>query len=113
VSQQVTVTTVCDLPALGCEHEADRTVRFGIGGRNYEADLCEKAAKAFAEDLRPFIDAARPVRPVTWRKRPTATRRRSAAIRAWALEQGLVDARHGRIAGSVVARYDAAHGARS
>ena len=36
---------------------ADETVRFGIGGSEYEIDLNKKNARAFRKQLAPFIEA--------------------------------------------------------
>jgi len=38
---------------------ADETVRFGIGGSQYEIDLSAKNATTFRRQLAPFIDHAR------------------------------------------------------
>ena len=39
--------------------EAEGTVRFGLGGADYEIDLNKKHADQFAKALSPFIAAAR------------------------------------------------------
>jgi hypothetical protein len=38
---------------------AEETVRFGIGGTEYEIDLSKKNARAFRKQLAPFIEHAR------------------------------------------------------
>jgi hypothetical protein len=38
---------------------ADKTVRFGFGGAEYEIDLSSKNASAFRKQLTPFIEPAR------------------------------------------------------
>ncbi len=38
---------------------ADETVRFAIGGSQYEIDLSKKNAKAFRKGLAPFVEHAR------------------------------------------------------
>jgi Lsr2 len=63
---------------------ADETVRFGIGGTDYEIDLNAKNAAAFRQQLALYLEHARRAgrgqrhRP----GRTTASRERSADIRA-------------------------------
>lgn len=88
---------------------ADETVRFAVGGSEYEIDLSKKNADRFRKALAPFVDHARRApraqrRPV----RTAASRQRSRDIRAWAREQGLEFSERGRIPASVVAQYEAA-----
>jgi len=83
---------------------AVETVRFAVGGADYEIDLNKKNAAAFRKKLAPFIEHARRA------GRPAGGRERGAAIRAWANEQGIPVSDRGRIPADVVARYDAATG---
>lgn len=88
---------------------AERTLRFRIGGVDYEIDLSQKNAARFRMQLAPFIEHARkaemgPRRPV----RTAASRRRSREIREWAKEQGISMRARGRIPASVIAQYEAA-----
>lgn len=101
-----TVVTLEDDLAGG---PADETVRFGIGGAEYEIDLSKKNAARFRKDIAPFVEHARKAaagarRPV----RTAASRRRSHDIRAWAKKQGIEVSERGRIPASVVRRYEAA-----
>ena len=113
MSTRETTAIVCDIPQddIG-EHPAYRTISFGIDGTNYEIDLCGRAALRMRQELEPYTDVAR--RAGSTRKapgRPLSVRRRSAAIRKWAIEQGLpVSSARGRIAASIVAKYEAEHG---
>src|SRR6266571_2911931 len=90
--------------------QADETVRFAIGGSEYEIDLSKKNAKTFRKGLAPFVEHARKAgrgqrrRPV----RSAATRERSGDIRAWAKAQGIPVSDRGRIPASVTGQYDAA-----
>jgi len=89
---------------------ADETVRFGLGGTEYEIDLSTKNADAFRRKLAPFVEHARKVgrRP---RRRPgriVSSRERSADIRAWAKDQGITVSDRGRISASVAGQYEAA-----
>jgi hypothetical protein len=90
---------------------ADETVRFGLGGAEYEIDLSKKNAKAFRKQLAPFIDHARKAGRGQRRRpgRTSASRDRSGSIRAWAKEAGITVSERGRIPASVVEQYEAAN----
>lgn len=90
---------------------AEETVRFGVGGSEYEIDLSEKNAAKFRRQLAPFVEHARrasgqPRRPV----RTAASRRRSRDIRAWARTQGIQLSERGRIPAGIAAQYEAEAG---
>jgi hypothetical protein len=110
MAQQVTFALEDDLEG----GPADQTVRFGLGGMDYEIDLSSKNAVAFRNQLAPFIERARkagrgqPRRPV----RTAASRQRSGNIRAWAKDHGMAVNERGRIPDSVVQQYQAATGQR-
>jgi len=67
---------------------AAETVRFAVGGMEYEIDLNKKNATAFRRKLAPFVEHARQARrgPRHRAGRSAAGRERGAAIRAWAAE---------------------------
>jgi hypothetical protein len=90
---------------------ADETVRFGVGGAEYEIDLSEKNAAKLRKQLAPFVEHARragtqPRRPV----RTAASRRRSRDIREWARERGIQLSERGRIPAGIAAQYEAETG---
>ena len=89
---------------------AEETVRFGVGGMQYEIDLNKKNARAFRKQLAPFIEHAR--RAGRGQRRRSARTapggERAGEIRAWASEQGIAVSGRGRIPASVVAQYEAA-----
>ncbi len=89
---------------------AEETVRFGLGGTDYEIDLNKKNARAFRRQLAPFIEHARKAGrgPRRQAARSAASRDRSTAIRAWAKQQGILVSDRGRIPASVVEQYRAA-----
>jgi nucleoid-associated protein Lsr2 len=89
---------------------ADETVRFGIGGAEYEIDLNKQNARGFRKQLAPFIEHARKTGRAQPRRasRTASSRERSDSIRAWARGQGIAVSDRGRIPDSVVERYDAA-----
>ena len=86
---------------------ADQTVRFRVGGTDYEIDLNKKNAKAFREQLAPFVEHARKAGRGQRRPSTSSTRQRSSDIRAWAKEQGIAVSDRGRIPAGVVAQYEA------
>ena len=108
MAQKVTVALEDDLDG----GPADETVRFGIGGVEYEIDLSKKNAAAFRRQLAPYIEHARKAGREQRRRpgRTAASRERSADIRAWAKDQGITVSERGRIPASVAEQYDAAQG---
>jgi hypothetical protein len=87
---------------------ADETVHFGVDGRAYEIDLNAKHAARLRGLLAPFVERARLARGR--RPQPTASRKRSRQIRAWAGRRGLNVADHGRLPDNVINEYQRSHG---
>lgn len=89
---------------------ADETLRFGLGGSEYEIDLSTKNASRFRQQLAPFIERARKTGRGQRRRpaRTSADRARGSDIRAWAKEQGIAVSDRGRIPAGVADQYDAA-----
>jgi hypothetical protein len=107
MAQKITVALEDDLDGV----PADETVRFGLGGTDYEIDLSTKNADAFRRQLAPFIEHARRTGPGAAAPalgRTASSRERSAHIRAWAKDQGITVSERGRIPASVAEQYDAA-----
>jgi hypothetical protein len=79
MAQRVTVALEDDLDG----GPADETVRFGFGGAEYEIDLGNKNARAFRNQLTPFIDHARKAGREQPRRsaRTAASRQRTGDIR--------------------------------
>ncbi|HEY7324989.1 MAG TPA: Lsr2 family protein [Streptosporangiaceae bacterium] len=106
MAQRVTVALEDDLDG----GPADETLRFAVGGADYEIDLSSKNATAFRKQLAPFVEHARRAGRQQSRRgiRTAASRQRSGDIRAWAKDQGITVSERGRIPASVVDRYQAA-----
>jgi hypothetical protein len=106
MAQKITVALEDDLDG----GPADETVRFGLGGTDYEIDLSTKNANVFRRQLAPFIEHARRTGRGQWRRpgRTASSRERSADIRAWAKDQGITVSDRGRISASVAEQYEAA-----
>ena len=106
MAQKITVALEDDLDG----GPADETVRFAIGGTEYEIDLSCKNATTFRQQLAPYLAHARKAgrgqrsRPV----RTSSGRQRSGGIRAWAKDQGIAVSERGRIPASVIEQYQAA-----
>ena len=106
MAQKVTVALEDDLDG----GPADETVRFAIGGAQYEIDLSASNAAAFRRQLAPFIGHARKAGRGPRRRtgRPASSRERSGDIRAWAKQAGIAVSERGRIPASVIDQYEAA-----
>jgi hypothetical protein len=106
MAQKITVALEDDLDG----GPADETVRFGLGGTEYEIDLSTKNANVLRRQLAPFIEHARKAGRGQRRRpgRTTSSRERSADIRAWAKDQGITVSERGRISASVAEQYEAA-----
>jgi hypothetical protein len=107
MAQKITVALEDDLEG----GRADETVRFGLGGTDYEIDLSKKNAAAFRRKIAPFIEHARRAGRGQRRRpgRTASSRERSGDIRAWAKDQGITVNDRGRIPASVVEQYEAAN----
>jgi hypothetical protein len=108
MAQKITVALEDDLDG----GPANETVRFGIGGTEYEIDLSKRNAATFRRKLAPFIEHARKAGRGARRRpgRTASSRERSADIRAWAKDQGIAVSERGRIPASVVEQYEATTG---
>jgi Lsr2 len=106
MAQKVTVALADDLDG----GPADETVRFAVGGTEYEIDLSTSNATAFRGKLAPFIDHARKTGrgPRHRPGRTASSRERSADIRTWAKDHGIGVSERGRIPASVAEQYEAA-----
>lgn len=105
MTQKVTVSLQDDLDG----GPAAETVCFALAGSEFEIDLNEKNARKFRQQINPFLEHAR--RAGTKARaagRGAASRRRTAAIRAWARERGLTVSERGRIPASITEQYQAA-----
>jgi len=106
MAQKITVALEDDLDG----GPADETLRFGLGGLEYEIDLSKKNASRFRRQIAPYIEHARKAGRGRRRRpaRAASSRERSGDIRAWAKDQGIAVSERGRIPASVVQQYEAA-----
>ncbi len=105
MAQKITVALEDDLSG----GPAEGTVRFALGGMDYEIDLNSTNAAAFRESLSPFIEHARRAGRAQPRRpgRAAAGGQRSGDIRAWAKARGIAVSERGRLPASVAERYHA------
>jgi Lsr2 len=110
VAQKTVVTLVDDLDG----GEADETVSFGLDGSSYEIDLSSSNAEKLRDSLAQYVGSARRSSGRSsggggGRGRGRRSSGNSAAIRAWAREQGLKVNERGRIPADIVTQYEKAH----
>ncbi len=89
---------------------AEETIRFGLGGSQYEIDLSTKTATTFRREIAPCLEHGRTAGTAQRRRpaRPSSSRQRSGRVRAWAQDQGIAASGRGRIPASVAEQYQAA-----
>jgi len=86
---------------------AEVTLRFGLGGAEYEIDLNAANASAFRRRLAPFVSHARQAgRRQPQPPRTASSRARNGDIRAWAKGQGIRLSDRGRIPARVTSQYE-------
>ena len=111
MAQKVSVTFACDYDQKPIPEGQHQTRRFSLDGRDYEIDLCSKHSQKFDDIVGRYAERARraAARVSRTKRRTTAHRQHSAAIRSWAKESGIAVSDRGRIPSDVVARYEANH----
>jgi len=94
--------------------EAERTVRFGLDGTEYEIDLSTKHSDELRAALGTYLAHARKVGGTARRAAGRTGRKASSAdtvaVRAWARENGYDIKDRGRVPADLVAKYQAANG---
>jgi len=86
--------------------ESAETVTFTYEGVLYEIDLARKNRDALDAALSPFIEAARSTRRGGARRAKPGLGEDSAAIRAWAADNGIAVSLRGRIPRNVRDQYN-------
>ncbi|QJY50003.1 histone-like nucleoid-structuring protein Lsr2 [Pseudonocardia broussonetiae] len=110
MAKQVVETLVDDLDGS----EAAETVSFAIDGRQFEIDLSAAHASELRDVVAPFVGAARragggPGRRSYQRASSRSAERskeENAAIRAWAMQNGLEVSERGRLSSAVLTAYE-------
>ncbi|SDY87607.1 Lsr2 protein [Modestobacter sp. DSM 44400] len=118
MARKTTILLEDDLTGEVLEEGRGETVAFALDGQSYEIDLSGENSTQLRADPRRFIDAGRkvsgtrasgPGRSSTTGSSASPGRNGTGAIRAWARENGHELSGRGRISGSVIKAYDAAH----
>jgi hypothetical protein len=112
--QKYSVQLVDDLTNEVIEDGDGESVRFSIDGLNYMIDLTAENARLLRGAFKPYQEAARRAGGndvATGRKKsaPAGPKKDLDKIREWANANGYKVSTRGRIAGSVVDAYEAAH----
>lgn len=108
--QRMQVIFVDDLTGDTLPDGQGQTVTFALDGVSYEIDLNKDNADGLRDAFRKYVEAGRKVGRTSQAGRRGAGRNRqdTAAIRAWARENGHEVSERGRIPGSVVEAFEAA-----
>jgi len=94
---------------------ADETVTFGLDGREYEIDLTSKNAAALRKAFDVYVKSGRRIGGRRPRgtggsgSSPSKSELDTKAVRDWAGKNGFQVSERGRISGTVIAAYQAAH----
>ncbi len=114
MAQRTQVLLIDDLDGSS----ADETLNFGLDGASYEIDLSASNAGLLRKALADYVAAGRrvsssrlgvPPPPVRPNRRSTANAADTAAVRAWARENGYSVNDRGRVAADILEAYEAAH----
>ncbi|GAA2493223.1 Lsr2 family protein [Streptomyces sp. NPDC059506] len=104
MAQRVVVTLSDDLDG----GEAAETVTFGIDGRSYEIDLSAANADRLRDVLNPYVEAGRRRSRSGKAYRRTSVAPDPAAVRAWALSNGMEVPPRGRIPKRIYEAFESA-----
>ena len=107
MAQKVETLLVDDLDGS----QAERTVRFGVDGADYEIDLSASHAQQLRDALAPYVSAARRAGPGPRRPGHKASRAPDPTeVREWARAQGIDVKDRGRVPAELIAKFKAATG---
>ncbi|WP_291478806.1 Lsr2 family protein [Corynebacterium sp.] len=129
MGRRTVITYVDDIDREELAPDEVRTVKLGYRGAEYVLDLSELNAEILAEELEPYLKAARKLPRTTAGAGSTGTGRtatgstgssgssgtsaadaaRNGRIREWARETGREVSARGRIAADVISAYEEAH----
>ena len=111
MARQINIELIDDIDGtvLG---EDGTTIRFSVGGADYEIDLNSSNAEAFHEALAPYIKNGRKVASNSRRgasRSRTASNTDTKAVREWARDNGYEVSDRGRIPAPILEAFAAAH----
>lgn len=114
MARRIVHQLVDDIDGTVLEIGEGETVSFSLDGTAYEIDLKDDNAAALREAFAPYVTAGRRTSAGraargTAAKRRTSSSSETAAIRAWAKDNGHAVSERGRIPAAVIEAYNAAH----
>lgn len=114
MARRIRIVLEDDLTGEVLEEGRGETLNFALDGQGYEIDLSGDNARQLREALKPYLRAGRKTTGRaqgngTGRAGRSASRRDTAAVRAWASSNGYQVSARGRIPSEVFAAYDATH----
>lgn len=101
-----------DIDGTVIEEGKGETVRFSVNNTFYVIDLTTENAIKFRDAVKPYIDAAAKEvssLPRSTSAAPKSNKEELQKIRQWAKDNGHEVSPRGRISGSVIEAYNAAH----
>ena len=115
MARRIVHQLVDDIDGTLLEAGEGETIHFSFNGISYEIDLTAENAEALRSALEPYIAAGRrssvasAARASSPRKRASASKGETTAIREWAKANGHQVSERGRIPASLIDAYQAAH----
>jgi hypothetical protein len=95
--------------------QAERTIRFGLDGTEYEIDLNAKHAKQLRDALARYVTAGRRIsastkQPARIARKAQPTALNTTEVREWAKAQGIEVKDRGRVPAELVVKFKSATG---
>jgi len=115
MARRIVHQLVDDLDGTVLEIGSGETVLFSLDGTAYEIDLTDDNAAALRAAIAPYVSAGRSISSSRGGSTTKARNRRRpgqqdyGAIRSWAKDNGYQISDRGRVPGSVIDAYEAAH----
>jgi hypothetical protein len=109
MAQRVVVRLTDDLSGAEIPAGKGETVTLSLDGTSYEIDLTAKNASVLRKTLRPYVEAARPIKGARLRPVRTKIAADTRTVKEWARANGYRVNDRGRVPKAVVAAFEAAN----
>jgi hypothetical protein len=111
MAQKVQVLLTDDVDGTEILSGKGETVTFGLDGKSYEIDLTSKNATALRRAIKPYVDAGRPLKGSSTRRRPVRSKvgADSRTIKEWARANGYTVKDRGRVPNEIRQAFEAAN----
>jgi hypothetical protein len=106
MAQRVVVRLIDDLSGAEVPAGKGETVSFGLDGTSYEIDLTAKNASVLRKALRPYVEAARPIKARAHRPARTRIAADTRTVKQWARANGYEVNDRGRVPKAVLAAFE-------